>query len=160
MISPDVVVLAYNRHIKLRYNRFGKPISLKGKTKENAELVIEICRGLGVDVGSYMTKAMSLYDPEWCRSSFGTPWPPFNVVVGPKCRDRVTLQLKPVQVAPVASREAVKEWVVSQVRAMKKSCLNWRDMEELLVGGYLKEHPKWRFLLKVVRKYAARVGTH
>lgn len=82
----DTVTRAYAEATK-------RPRFWKAKRSEKIE---QSCREfmrlqflLSTSTAALMAEAVGMYNSEWCQEIFRSPYPPFNVVVGEKCRKRL-----------------------------------------------------------------------
>lgn len=89
--AVEAVVNAYRDEIGKRFWRPKITTNLVAYCREFHRLAFLV----HLSVRQLMAEACLMYGPEWCKETFNTPYPPFAVVIGEKCRKRLIRQHKP-----------------------------------------------------------------
>ncbi len=106
-----------------------RPKFWKAKRSEKVE---QSCREfmrlqflLGTSTSALMAEAVGMYNSDWCKEIFKSEHPPFNVVVGEKCRKRLIHAHKP-KVAQTAQS------ILIQGKEIARNLVNLMGKDEAL----------------------------
>jgi hypothetical protein len=126
--AVPVLVDAYRKITGSRFFNLKRTANAETTCKE----FVRIAYLVGVTPFMLMEESIGMYGGEWCRETFKTPFPPFNVVVGLKARRRLLKNHKP-KIAQTA------EALTNQGRDIAHNLVNMMGATgamELVKGGW------------------------
>lgn len=127
-------------YLRNRFNCF-RPVSFKGRIFHHAVEIVFLCKEEGIAIRDFVRMSFSLYDPEFCESTFRTPWPPLAVVMGDAARNRVKLQASGSSVGNGLSGPSVGE--VDRLFESMRRTMTCQEARKLVSGGW-PQNPKVR----------------
>ncbi|ANS05716.1 hypothetical protein [uncultured Mediterranean phage] len=98
----------------------------------NASEFVKLANKLTEPLHKLMKMAIERYSQPWCQEKFGKPYPPINVVIGPKNREHLEMQFREEHMTtPEQVKEHAKDIAESMLSTMKKD-----GALEILDGGW------------------------
>ena len=102
------------------------------KTVDNAVQFYSLSQRTGVTIEALLKEGKDFYSPDWCQETFGSPYPPLNVVVGPKCRKRLNNNHRPV----VYGTKNDKRKLAEEIADSLSSAVSPEERKVILDGGW------------------------
>lgn len=143
-IKVSLVVDAYRERVPGGKGRYAR-VTLGEKNVEHCLRFLELVQRTGKSLTFLMNLVFELFSPSWCQDAFGTPYPPFNVVVSRRTRSKVVRNL------PKEEKETLAQ-VRSRAGVVGDQLVRSLGMDgalEAVEGGW----PSEKRLRKQVEKY-------